>query len=219
MGEFNASSRGDTQEYADLNKLAKRFLKGSHNELEDEAKDMPSRAYVQEVVEELRKGEQGECPICLEVFDDAVLTPCAHRLCRECLLASWRTPTSGLCPVCRCDLVASSTLTFIMLPFLSFPLFLLFCTRWSFFIMNFSGHTFSDIMISPYCRKAINRQDLITAPTDSRFTVDVEKNWVESSKIVVLLQELENLRKSGSKSIIFSQWTAFLDLLQIPLSR
>ncbi|XP_031283471.1 DNA repair protein RAD5A isoform X2 [Pistacia vera] len=161
-------SRGDTQEYADLNKLAKRFLKGSHNELEGEAKDMPSRAYVQEVVEELRKGEQGECPICLEVFEDAVLTPCAHRLCRECLLASWRTPTSGLCPVCR---------------------------------------------------KAINRQDLITAPTDSRFTVDVEKDWVESSKIVVLLQELENLRKSGSKSIIFSQWTAFLDLLQIPLSR
>lgn len=74
-------------------------------------------------------------------------------------------------------------------------------------------------MFSPYFRKVINRQDLITAPTDSRFTVDVEKNWVESSKIVVLLQELENLRKSGSKSIIFSQWTAFLDLLQIPLSR
>lgn len=74
-------------------------------------------------------------------------------------------------------------------------------------------------MFSPYFRKVINRQDLITAPTDSRFTVDVEKNWVESSKIVVLLQELENLCKSGSKSIIFSQWTAFLDLLQIPLSR
>ncbi|XP_044482430.1 DNA repair protein RAD5A isoform X2 [Mangifera indica] len=165
---FLVMSRGDTQEYADLNKLAKRFLKGSHNELEGEAKEMPSRAYVQEVVEELRKGGDGECPICLEAFEDAVLTPCAHRLCRECLLSSWRTPTSGLCPVCR---------------------------------------------------KVINRQDLITAPTDSRFTVDVEKNWVESSKIVVLLQELENLCKSGSKSIIFSQWTAFLDLLQIPLSR
>ncbi|XP_039159617.1 DNA repair protein RAD5A-like, partial [Eucalyptus grandis] len=29
----------------------------------------------------------------------------------------------------------------------------------------------------------------------------------------------ENLKSSGSKSIVFSQWTAFLDLLQIPLSR
>ncbi|KAH7561169.1 hypothetical protein JRO89_XS10G0183700 [Xanthoceras sorbifolium] len=160
-------SRGDAQQYSDLNKLAKHFLKGSDKILEGEAKDVPSRAYIQEVVEELRKGEQGECPICLEAFDDAVLTPCAHRLCRECLLASWRTPTAGLCPVCR---------------------------------------------------KTINRQDLITAPTDSRFQVDIKKNWVESSKITVLLKELEHLRSSGSKSILFSQWTAFLDLLQIPLS-
>lgn len=165
---FLVMSRGDTQEYSDLNKLARRFLKGSQNYVEGEAKDVPSRAYVQEVVEEMRKGEQGECPICLEAFEDAVLTPCAHRLCRECLLASWRNSTSGLCPVCR---------------------------------------------------KCVSKQDLITAPTESRFHVDIEKNWVESSKVVILLRELECLRSSGSKSIVFSQWTAFLDLLQIPLSR
>ncbi|KAJ4978224.1 hypothetical protein NE237_009004 [Protea cynaroides] len=164
---FLVMSRGDTQEFSDLKKLAKRFLK-SGQDTPEVPKDMPSRAYIQEVVEDLRKGEKGECPICLEAFEDAVLTPCAHRLCRECLLASWRGPTSGLCPICR---------------------------------------------------KTINRQDLITAPTDSRFQIDVEKNWVESSKVAFLLQELENLRSCGSKSIVFSQWTAFLDLLQIPLSR
>lgn len=165
---FLVMSRGDTQEFSDLNKLAKRFLKGGQDLVEGEAKDVPSRAYIQEVVEELRKGEEGECPICLEAFEDAVLTPCAHRLCRECLLASWRTPTSGLCPVCR---------------------------------------------------KTISRQDLITVPTENRFQIDIEKNWVESTKVAALLQELENVRSSGSKSIVFSQWTAFLDLLQIPLSR
>ncbi|XP_021609407.1 DNA repair protein RAD5A isoform X2 [Manihot esculenta] len=165
---FLVMSRGDTQEYSDLNKLAKRFLKGGQDAQDTEGRNVPSRAYIQEVVEELRKGEQGECPICLEAFEDAVLTPCAHRLCRECLLASWKNPNSGLCPVCR---------------------------------------------------KTINRQELITAPTDSRFQIDIEKSWVESSKVNVLLQELENLRLSGSKSILFSQWTAFLDLLQIPLSR
>ncbi|XP_057956384.1 DNA repair protein RAD5A [Malania oleifera] len=166
---FLVMSRGDTQEFSDLNKLAKRFLKGSSQDaIEWEAKDVPSRAYIQEVVEELRKGDQGECPICLEAFEDAVLTPCAHRLCRECLLASWRNSMSGFCPVCR---------------------------------------------------KTISKQELITAPTDSRFRIDIEKNWVESSKVAVLLSELENLRSSGSKSIVFSQWTAFLDLLQIPFSR
>ncbi|KAI3679436.1 hypothetical protein L2E82_51347 [Cichorium intybus] len=164
---FLVMSRGDTQEFSDLDKLAKRFLKGGKDTME-EGKEMPSKAYIQEVVEELKKGEQGECPICLEAFEDAVLTPCAHRLCRECLLSSWRTPTSGLCPVCR---------------------------------------------------KTVSKQELITAPTDSRFRVDVEKNWVESSKVSALLKELESFRSTGSKSIVFSQWTAFLDLLQIPLSR
>lgn len=69
------------------------------------------------------------------------------------------------------------------------------------------------------CRKSINRQDLITAPTGSRFRVDVERNWIESSKVSVLLNELERLHSLGSKSIVFSQWTAFLDLLQIAFSR
>ncbi|XP_074312449.1 DNA repair protein RAD5A [Silene latifolia] len=164
---FLVMSRGDTQDFADLDKLAKRFLRGDPA-AEGEDKIVPSKAYIQEVVEELRKGEQGECPICLEAFEDAVLTPCAHRLCRECLLASWRNAASGLCPVCR---------------------------------------------------KSVSRQELITAPTDSRFQVDVQKNWVESTKVSSLLSELENLRPSGSKSIVFSQWTAFLDLLEIPFAR
>ncbi|XP_068662044.1 DNA repair protein RAD5A isoform X2 [Aristolochia californica] len=165
---FLVMSRGGTQEFSDLDKLAKRFLKGGQVAAPEVSTDAPSRAYVQQVVEEIRKGENGECPICLEVFEDAVLTPCAHRLCRECLLGSWRSAASGLCPVCR---------------------------------------------------KLINRQELITAPAQSRFQVDIEKNWVESSKISALLGELEGLRSSGSKSIVFSQWTAFLDLLEIPLSR
>lgn len=165
---FLVMSRGDTQDYADLDKLAKRFLRGGHGTAEGEDKVVPSRAYIQEVVEELKKGEQGECPICLEAFEDAVLTPCAHRLCRECLLASWRNSGSGLCPVCR---------------------------------------------------KMVSKQDLITAPTESRFQIDVEKNWVESTKVSSLLCELENLRSSGTKSIVFSQWTAFLDLLEIPFTR
>ncbi|CAI0398124.1 unnamed protein product [Linum tenue] len=165
---FLVMSRGDTQEFSDMNKLAKRLLKGGQSILQGTDPGAPSVAYVQEVVDELQKGGEGECPICLEAFEDAVLTPCAHRLCRECLLSSWRNASSGLCPVCR---------------------------------------------------KAVTKQELITAPTDSRFQIDVERNWIESTKVTTLLKELEALRPSGSKSILFSQWTAFLDLLQIPLTR
>lgn len=98
--ELFIASRGDTQEFADLNKLARRFLRGGNSLVNGDSSCLPSRAYIEEVVQELQKGE-GECPICLEAFEDAVLTPCAHRLCRECLLSSWRSTTAGLCPVCR----------------------------------------------------------------------------------------------------------------------
>lgn len=130
----------------------------------------PTRAYVEDVVECIRRGENTECPICLEFADDAVLTPCAHRMCRECLLSSWRTPTCGFCPICR---------------------------------------------------QMLRKTELITCPSESPFRVDVEKNWKESSKVSKLLECLEriNLLGSGEKSIVFSQWTTFFDLLEIPLKR
>ncbi|URD77866.1 hypothetical protein MUK42_05395 [Musa troglodytarum] len=113
--------------------------------------------------------EVTECPICLEsASDDPVLTPCAHRMCRECLLSSWRTPAGGPCPICR----------------------------------------------SP-----LSKADLITCPSESRFQDDVEKNWKESSKVTKLIKYLKRAQRSGEKSIVFSQWTAFLDLLEIPLRK
>lgn len=121
-------------------------------------------------MEDLRRGEHTECPICYESSDDPILTPCAHRMCRECLLSCLGSSQSGLCPICR---------------------------------------------------QVVNRTDLITCPTESPFQLDVEKNWRESSKVSKLLRCLEEIRRSGSgeKSIVFSQWTSFLDLLEIPLIR
>lgn len=161
-------SRGDTEEFSDLNKLARRFLDGGSGPGEDGKPVSLTKAYVQEVVDDLRKGNKAECPICLEAVEDAIFTPCAHCMCRECLLASWSAGASGSCPVCR---------------------------------------------------QPMSRQDIITAPTTSRFRVDIEKNWIESSKVAALMRELEALRQSEAKSIVFSQWTSFLDLLQIPLNR
>ncbi|XP_024376643.1 DNA repair protein RAD5A isoform X1 [Physcomitrium patens] len=161
---FLVMSRGDTADYADLDKLAKRFLKGEQEGLVNR----PTKAFVEEVVKDLQTGQKGECPICLESMEDAVLTPCAHRLCRDCLFASWRSYGGGPCPICR---------------------------------------------------QTLTRQDIITAPSESRFQVDVEANWTDSCKVNALMNELEELRPSGAKSVVFSQWTAFLDLLEIPFKR
>ncbi|PON98715.1 TNF receptor-associated factor [Trema orientale] len=91
---YKTCSRGDSQKFADLNKLAKRFLE-SNSDSVSSAPMAPTKAYVEEVVDGIRRGENSECPICMEFADDPVLTPCAHRMCRECLLSSWRAPTAG----------------------------------------------------------------------------------------------------------------------------
>lgn len=35
-----------------------------------------------------------ECPICFDAFTDAVVTPCTHMFCRECLGKFIHSPTS-----------------------------------------------------------------------------------------------------------------------------
>ncbi|KAL5701977.1 DNA repair protein rad5b [Ranunculus cassubicifolius] len=156
-------SRADCTKYTDLNKLARQFL-------ETTSKAAATPAYIDEVVEGIRKGENSECPICLESADDPVLTPCAHRICRECLFSSWRSSTGGLCPICR---------------------------------------------------QHVMKTELITCPSENKFRVDYENNWKESAKVSKLLDCLEKLHAKGcgEKSIVFSQWTSFFDLLQIPLNK
>ncbi|CAH2046595.1 unnamed protein product [Thlaspi arvense] len=164
---FLVMSRADSQQYADLDSLARRFL---DNNTDSDSQKAPSRAYIEEVIQDLRDGNSKECPICLESADDPILTPCAHRMCRECLLTSSRSTSCGLCPICR---------------------------------------------------TILKKTELISCPTESIFRLDVVRNWKESSKVTELLNCLEKIKRSGSgeKSIVFSQWTSFLDLLEIPLRK
>ena len=161
-------SRADPGKYADLDQVAQQFLEGVQS-FSGRQNVVPSRAYVEEVVEEIRQGATTECPICLEsASDDPVLTPCAHRMCRECLLSSWRTPDGGPCPLCR-------------------------------------SH--------------ISKSDLIILPAQCRFQVDAKNNWKDSCKVSKLIMMLQSLQKKKENSIVFSQFTSFFDLLEIPFNQ
>ncbi|KAK8608124.1 hypothetical protein V6N13_023555 [Hibiscus sabdariffa] len=107
---FLVMSRADSQQYSNLNILARRFLE-THSDSITPNQNVPIKAYIEEVVDGIHMGENTECPICLESTDDPVLTPCAHRMCRECLLSSWRTLVVGLCPICRTVLKKSDIIT------------------------------------------------------------------------------------------------------------
>ncbi|KAK7279210.1 hypothetical protein RJT34_24256 [Clitoria ternatea] len=160
------SDQNDPQQQKDLNKLASRFLLNSASS----SHTIQTRAYIDEVLENIEKGESVECAICMESPDDPVFTPCAHRFCRECLFNCWGTSAGGKCPICRQEL---------------------------------------------------KKNDLITAPSESPFKVDVKNNLTESSKVSKLLHFLQDTQDSSSdvKSIVFSQWTSFFDLLENPLRK
>ncbi|CAI8601864.1 unnamed protein product [Vicia faba] len=72
----------------------------------------------------------------------------------------------------------------------------------------------------PICRQLLKKSDLIVLPSESPFKVDIENNLTESSKVSKLFEFLEHIQKySDEKSIVFSQWTSFFDLLENPLRR
>ncbi|KAJ1391820.1 Zinc finger, RING-type [Sesbania bispinosa] len=158
----------DSQKYADLSRLARRFFQsntessdicGQRDPLQlEELNKLASRFFL--------KSDSASHSI--QSRDDPVFTPCAHRFCRECLFNCWGTSMGGKCPICRQEL---------------------------------------------------KKDDLITSPSECPFEVDTESNLTVSSKVSKLLDFLQRIQKSSSdeKSIVFSQWTSFFDLLENPL--
>ena len=76
----------------------------------------------------------------------------------------------------------------------------------------------------PTCRCVISRERLFLVPavTPEVQRIDPVANWTHSAKTARLLAELEAIRSGpdpAAKSIIFSQWTSMLDLLEIPLKQ
>uniref|UniRef100_UPI00398EA0BD E3 ubiquitin-protein ligase TRIM39-like n=1 Tax=Pristiophorus japonicus TaxID=55135 RepID=UPI00398EA0BD len=41
------------------------------------------------------------CSVCLDYFEDPVLTRCEHTFCRRCLLEFWSQQQRNICPICR----------------------------------------------------------------------------------------------------------------------
>lgn len=86
----------------------------------------------------------------------------------------------------------------------------------------------------PVCRVAIvGSESILTLPRAveravelSRFAVDMDKAWRPSAKIIELLRELkerdeerQKTKQRIGKSVVFSQFTAMLDLVQFALQR
>ncbi|KAJ7324798.1 hypothetical protein JRQ81_017818 [Phrynocephalus forsythii] len=72
----------------------------------------------------------------------------------------------------------------------------------------------------PLCRKEVGLEHLVECPLEeSDSDRKTDKEWVSSSKINALMHALTELRKQNpaTKSLIISQFTKFLSLIEIPL--
>ncbi|KAF1782199.1 P-loop containing nucleoside triphosphate hydrolase [Phytophthora cactorum] len=64
-------------------------------------------SYIQSVIAQVEDGlDSQECPICLDPPQNAVLTPCAHVLCDQCLRDSLANDPDNGCPVCELSVKA-----------------------------------------------------------------------------------------------------------------
>lgn len=160
---FAAAPSKDSQLLKDKDKMYKAFMDGRS-----------SSQYVENILKNAENGKSQDCPVCLDIIEDAVAPrECGHPACRGCLESLLRR--SSKCPICRVQICAES---------------------------------------------------ITTLPRDSRFSVDLDKKWRSSVKIDTLLAEIsdrEQRRKKShmsiGKSVIFSQFTSMLDLVQHALTK
>eukprot|EP01119_Soliformovum_irregulare_P014104 TRINITY_DN3826_c0_g1_i1.p1 TRINITY_DN3826_c0_g1~~TRINITY_DN3826_c0_g1_i1.p1 ORF type:complete len:1079 (-),score=279.78 TRINITY_DN3826_c0_g1_i1:71-3307(-) len=73
----------------------------------------------------------------------------------------------------------------------------------------------------PICRRPVIQSLLIpipNVPKESEVEENSSSQWESSSKIDALMEELGQIEDASVKSIVFSQWTSMLDLVEISLN-
>ena len=148
-----------------------------------------------------------ECAICLEIpkILDAIITPCAHVFCRDCLVKVMRAakPTSptlpdGDCPCCNAKIESKRIIS----------------------LYQRDGKTEARFLTesSPHFKITADNNRTDQA---ARETLENALNGAGSAKLTAVLDELDKVWESdpGSKVLIFSQFLGFLDLLQKTLRK
>lgn len=233
---------------SDSDGLGKQFLEGLLKKFYDrqqsprkdlkrsaEESDLPPKQkkmdYVSKIALAVTKAVQDncshieeECAICLEhpKIDDAVLTPCAHIFCRDCLLQTLRAQATG-----NYDTIAKPTLTgtsLLKCPDGKCPTCQGKVKAKNIIAMSKSRRNGGEAITSTYLTKpsavpAIKQEVRETQEGNpfamARQILENAVSGTESSKLNAVINELMLVwtQDPGSKVLIFSHFLGFLDLL------
>lgn len=128
-----------------------------------------SRKALQDLLQ-VRIDSQDECPVCLDILKDPVVTACAHSFCGDCIKRV--IDTQHKCPLCRVDLS-------------------------------------TDSLVEPSAGMG----------EDEEADLEIDPDTT-SSKIEALVQVLKAAEGDATvKTVVFSQWTSFLDLVEAQLTK
>ncbi|KAG1710373.1 hypothetical protein DVH05_017376 [Phytophthora capsici] len=153
-------------------------------------------SYIQSVIAQVEDGlESQECPICLDPPQNAVLTPCAHVLCDQCLRDSLANDPENGCPVCRT--VVDIAKVFKLPP----P-----STQTQEKNTNANGST-------------ENAEDVQTADDGSGFESVKLRQLLRDLKAIKLENDKAESPELKRKVVVFSQWTSMLDMVSELLTR
>lgn len=159
-----------------------------------------------------KDGDQRMCIICRENFTIGVLTICGHQFCKECITLWFRANHN--CPVCKKRLHNSSLHDITLKP------------------QELKIHSDSTATSTTKLAKDRNQHSPTTSKKSAIYTEFSEEKLAEiknvdldgpafTTKVDNLVRHLLWLRDSdpGAKSIIFSQYADFLNVLKLAFKR
>lgn len=143
-----------------------------------------------------------ECAICLETpkITEAVVTPCAHVFCSDCLVKVLRAASpstigvpDGECPCCKKKVEARRIIA----------------------LYQKDGKTDTKFLLDA----EVKVKTELAADVAARATLESALKGASSAKLNAIMDELDNVWNvdPGAKVLIFSQFLGFLDLLQLSM--
>lgn len=182
-----------------------------------------------QTVERIQDSGIEECPVCMDMSNNpSIVIPCGHAFCKDCIvrihaLASSRAihygneGESAVCPTCRGPLAVGKVIA------------------WTTFQKVFGPQDqgVADVVglqpdkgkgparLDAQAMNKLRRNAFSSEDNMNQYIAELERDWMSSAKIDKCMEVLEAIsqRDTTEKTIIFSQWTSLLQLLEVPIHR